>query len=247
MEIRLWTAAERPELISAAETMSTASYPPYMHYDPVALECWSVLYSDRLARYQTIAVDEAGAVAAYGNAVPFVWPEGEDLPDDGWDAVLRGGAADSQGSRRANALSALSIAVSPAHRGSALADRMLQAMKDAAIASGLSALVAPVRPTRKSYYPLQSFDEYCRWRQPDGAPFDPWVRKHWRMGARIVKPAPRSMRIPGTVAEWQEWTGLRFPVSGAYFFEGGLAPLQVDIEVDQALYVEPNLWMQHQL
>lgn len=244
---RLFSTAERPEFRAEAERLSGDAYPEYMQYDTVSAAHWDDLYGEHLARYQTVALDENGVVAALGNSVPFVWRDGEDLPDDGWDAVLRQGVEDACGPRLANALSALSIVVVPGHRGSGLADRMLGAMKAAANANGLRALVAPVRPTRKSSYPLQSFETYCAWQQADGAPFDPWVRKHWRLGATIIKPALRSMTIPGTIAQWQDWTGLRFPVSGYYAFEGGLAPLEVDIERDRAVYVEPNLWMQHKL
>lgn len=246
MTIEFWSLADRPDLLAAAEDLTGALYPVYMQHDTVSNACWSLLYGEHLARYQTIATDE-GVVIAYGNSVPFFWPEGQELPDDGWDAVLRDGTAGAEGERRANALSALSIVVAPSHRGSALADRMLEAMKAAARANGLEALVAPVRPTRKADYPLQSFEDYCSWQTPDGAPFDPWVRKHWRLGARILKAAPRSMVIPGTLAQWQDWAGLRFPVSGKYAFAGGLAPLDVDVEGDSAVYVEPNLWMQHQI
>ena len=247
MSIQLLSAAARPDLLPAAGALTAALYPPYMQHDTVSNWAWEALYEPQLAAYQTIAIDEAGDVVALGNAVPFLWADGTELPDEGWDAVLGGGVSDMRAGRKANALSALSIVVAPSQRGSDLAERMLGAMKAAARANGLDALVAPVRPTRKAQYPLHSFAQYCGWQLPDGAPFDPWVRKHWRLGARIVKVAPRSMVIPGTLAQWQEWTGLRFPQSGEYAFDGGLAPLSVDVERDQAVYVEPNLWMQHQL
>ena len=57
-------------------------------------------------------------------------------------------------------------------------------------------------------------DVYARWTTPEGLPFDPWLRVHARAGARIVKVCPESMIIPGTVAEWEEWTEMRFPASG---------------------------------
>jgi hypothetical protein len=47
------------------------------------------------------------------------------------------------------------------------------------------------------------------------------------------------------VAEWEAWTGLALPDSGAYVFPDGLAPLRVDREADRATYWEPNVWMVH--
>jgi hypothetical protein len=85
------------------------------------------------------------------------------------------------------------------------------------------------------------------WRRPDGTHLDPWLRTHERVGAPIVKVAPESMRVLGTVAEWEEWAGMTFPETGSYVVPGALVPIEVDRERDQGLYVEPNVWMVHSL
>ena len=56
---------------------------------------------------------------------------------------------------------------------------------------------------------------------------------------------PRSLRITGTVAEWEEWTETPFPESGTYVFPHCLAPLEVDREADLGAYWEPNVWVRH--
>jgi hypothetical protein len=53
------------------------------------------------------------------------------------------------------------------------------------------------------------------------------------------------MRITGSVADWERWTGLPLPESGSYVFPHGLAPLAVDREAGAAEYWEPNVWMVH--
>lgn len=68
---------------------------------------------------------------------------------------------------------------------------------------------------------------YVNWTKASGAPFDPWLRTHWRFGARIVKEAPQSMRVRGTVAGWESWTGLKFLESGPYIAPGALEPVQI--------------------
>lgn len=98
---------------------------------------------------------------------------------------------------------------------------------------------------RKASYPLTSFDEYMTWTNADGAPFDPWVRKHVHLGARIAKLAYRSMVVSASLPQWTEWTGLRFPVSGGYHVEGGLAPIIVDRTANTGLYEEPSIWLRH--
>ena len=97
---------------------------------------------------------------------------------------------------------------------------------------GLDALIAPVRPTWKHRYPLTSIDRYIEWRRADGELLDPWLRAHERMGAEILAVAPESMTIPGTIASWEEWTGMAFPDSGDYVVPGALVPVSVDRERD---------------
>jgi hypothetical protein len=71
------------------------------------------------------------------------------------------------------------------------------------------------------------------------------MRVHERLGGQVLKPEPRSLRITGTVAEWESWTELAFPESGAYVFPNGLATVAIDCEADRGSYWEPNVWMRH--
>jgi hypothetical protein len=79
----------------------------------------------------------------------------------------------------------------------------------------------------------------------DGLPLDPWLRVHRRLGARFLEVAPESMVIAGTISEWEEWTGMGFPESGAYVVQGALQPVEMDLERDLGVYREPNVWMRH--
>jgi hypothetical protein len=56
---------------------------------------------------------------------------------------------------------------------------------------------------------------------------------------------PHSLRITATVAEWEQWTGMRFPGDGAYTFPAGLAPIEIDHATDTGTYWEPNVWIVH--
>jgi hypothetical protein len=55
--------------------------------------------------------------------------------------------------------------------------------------------------------------------------------------------APQSMRIEAPVADWQEWTAMRFPEDGDYVVPGMLAPLHVQSGI--GVHVEPNVWIRH--
>jgi hypothetical protein len=102
----------------------------------------------------------------------------------------------------------------------------VRAMADIARRQGLDALIAPVRPSWKERYPLVPIERYACWRRPDGRLFDPWMRVHERLGAAVLKPEPRSLRITGITAEWESWTGMAFPDSGDYSDNGWTWPDQ---------------------
>ena len=236
----------RPDLASALDTPEfRALWPEFMMHDPIA----DLRFNDEaFARWLDFAFAildpaEAGRVVGRSFSVPFLYT-GE-LPDSGWDGVIRMAHLDAAAGRAPNALSALEITLMPGHRGQGRSAMIVQAMRRHAEARGLSHLFAPVRPTAKSREPFLPMADYLARRTAEGFSVDPWVRTHERIGGRIIKIAPTSMVIPGTLAEWRSWTGLPLTQSGAVAIEGGLSPLLVSVEQDSAVYVEPNVWIEH--
>lgn len=51
--------------------------------------------------------------------------------------------------------------------------------------------------------------------------------------------------ITGTVAQWEEWTGMSFPESGEYVVPGALQPITINREQDVGTYSDPNIWIRH--
>ncbi len=51
------------------------------------------------------------------------------------------------------------------------------------------------------------------------------------------------MRIEGTVADWEGWTGLAFAADGDYVVPGALVPVR--FTGGTGVYLEPNIWMRH--
>jgi hypothetical protein len=124
---------------------------------------------------------------------------------------------------------------------------MVETMRAIGRSKGFKYLVAPVRPSQKSQYPLISIDDYIQWTNEEGLPFDAWLRVHARMGARIIKPCHEAMTIPGSRADWEAWTGMKFPQTGQYVIPGALNPVEINAEEDKGLYIEPNVWMAHEI
>jgi hypothetical protein len=144
-----------------------------------------------------------------------------------------------------NALVGLSVAVVPEYRSRRVSQAVVLAIKSLALRYRLSGPVIPVRPILKSLYPTIPMSRYVYWQDDNGDPFDPWIRVHWRLGARIARVAPRSMVITGSVSEWEQWTEMKFPESGSYVIPGALCPVTIDLEEDSGIYVEPNVWMSY--
>ena len=187
---------------------------------------------------------EGDELLARARAIPIRWDGTlEDLPV-GIDGAIERGFEEGGG---ANVLCAMLIAIPKPKQGGGVSRDALRAMVEIARSHGLEALIAPVRPTWKERYPLVAIERYAQWRRADGLPFDPWIRIHERVGGAILYPEPRSLRITGTVAEWEEWVELPFPESGEYVFPGGLATVDIDRENDVGRYWEPNVWMRHEV
>jgi GNAT superfamily N-acetyltransferase len=215
-----------------------------MYHDPV-LERLFGRVIDEDAEFHFYAWDEEREeVVGVGNAVPASWDgDAANLPDGGVDAVVEGRFA--EGAPAPTVLCALQILIAPECRGQGLSSRMIRRMTEIGRDHDHNTLIAPVRPTLKHRYPLTPMERYIGWRRPDGTHFDPWLRTHERLGAEIAKVAPRSMRVPGSVGEWEEWTEMTFPETGAHVVADALVPVEIDRERDEGLYVEPNVWMVH--
>ena len=242
--LEAFTAAERPDLWEQvrAEDPFADVWPEYNNHGNATSRYFGVLFP-RYAHLQALFCDRRSSrVIARARTIPFRWDGTlEDLPA-GIDAVgLR--AVDEPDSP--TALSALAAEVDGAYQGSGLSRFLLQAMAALARHAGLSHLVAPVRPSWKYRYPLIPIEHYASWRRDDGLPFDPWLRVHARLGARVLRPEAHSLHINARVSDWESWTGLSLPSDGDYVIPGGLAPVTVHEGVGD--YWEPNVWMLHEL
>ncbi len=244
MGTTLHTAAERPDLwergIDSADV-----WPEYNLHGDVLNRFWPHL-DEELADFQFVLYDdEADAVVAEGHTGPLWWDGDDATLPVGIDAALEEVFARARAGEPVNTLCALAAETPRTGRARGMAGQLLGAMSELARRHGLARVIAPVRPSTKHLYPITPIERYVTWRRADGQLLDPWMRIHERLGARVSTPLPESLRITGTVAEWEAWTKMAFPESGTYVFPEGLAPLEVDREADRGAYWEPNVWMIH--
>ena len=244
MALQFPTRAEQPGRLPHAASLRERVWPEFLYHDPVLERLFDRVIGEDAEFHFYVWDDEREEVVGAGNAVPASWDgDAASLPDGGVDAVVE--ARFAEGAPTATVLCALQIVIARECRAKGLSGRMIQRMAEIGRDHGLDTLIAPVRPNLKHRYPLAPMERYISWRRPDGTHLDPWLRTHERLGAKIVKVAPKSMRVPGSVGDWEEWAEMTFPETGGYVVPGALVPVEIDRERDEGLYEEPNVWMVH--
>src|SRR6188472_1720992 len=171
MTLHIVTLRERPDLRAAifADAMQGALWPEFMRHDPVADLYFGQAALERYLDFVLMGLQD-GEVVARAFSVPFCFgieSRGE-LPDAGWDAVIRWAHEDHLAGRKPNAVSALEISLLPRLRGGGHSRTMLTAMKQNARARGFADLYAPLRPNQKHLQPHVPMAEYVRQMRPDG-------------------------------------------------------------------------------
>jgi hypothetical protein len=238
------TLRQRPDLEDQVAALHDQAWDAFLEGAP--WNHWDELF-DELAEFQILLRDPDDVVIGLGHTVPFVWDHTErDLPGMLDDIIARA-LDDRHHGRRPTAFSALAAIVPSSHQNRGLSSAVLRGMLALAGQHHVDTLVAPVGPTYKHLYPLIPMERYVRWTREDGSPFDPWIRVHWRLGAEQLCVAPRTAVARGTVRQWEDWTGMRFPETGLYVVPGALQPVVIDRERDRGRYEDPGIWMRHRV
>ncbi|HEU4348606.1 MAG TPA: N-acetyltransferase [Actinoplanes sp.] len=248
MELDITTIAERPDRQELWNQLN-GHWPRFMTNDPTGAFYYGYL-TDHFPQHCLLAVDAAtGVPVAKAHSVPLSYADdiAGGLPEDGWDWAVRRSVHDRLRGTEPVIASAIEILILPDLRGGGLSGRMLSAMRDNVAKLGFRDLIAPVRPTGKHTQITTPIDEYAYALRDDGLPVDPWLRVHARAGGRIVNVAHTSMVIAGALDQWREWTGLPFDVTGPVAVPQALVPVHCDVVQNQAVYVEPNVWVHHRI
>ena len=244
-DMRIGSLADDPGLQQQMETLTDRAWPPFLYHAPLPGKYWNTIHAT-FPEFQRLFFDGDRLIAC-ANMVPLRYDGAfEDLPPGGleWGQTA---AVEGAGSGLVpNVAMGFQIVIAPQYRGGGISPLAVVEMKRVAAAAGLTHVILPVRPVWKERHPEIPMQDYIGWHRADGLPVDPWLRVHIRLGARMVGPCPASTIVPGRLADWREWTGLTFPVTGRYPIPGGLDLLNVDLEADHGVYTEPNVWMVHE-
>lgn len=242
MSYSVYRLSDRPELQEQVDQLGKEAWPTFFRYGDA--RHWKHLFTT-FAEFQILICDGPGKLIALGHIVPLVWNGTvADLPAKIDEIIIRALEA-REYQQDPNTVSALAAIVAKQYQGQGLSAAIVREMRAVAAEIGCTSLIAPVRPTWKSRYPLISLEQYVTWTRADGASFDPWLRVHWRMGAKQLQVAPNTLTVTASVAQWEEWTGLPMPGSGEYVIPGALQPVVIDRARDIGVYEDPNVWMEH--
>ena len=242
MQYRVETLKNSTGYLEKVRTLNKKSWPEFLLYGDTP--SWERMY-DELSEFVLLLIDSDDTLAGAGFTVAVSWNENpDDLPASIESIIVNG--LETRG-KAPNTLMAIAAVVDKGYRGQSLSAELLKQMRQLARHHGLQKLLVPVRPTWKARYPLQRIESYAGWRRADGLFYDPWLRTHERLGAKLIKCVESTYKVEGSIEDWQNWTGMIFPETGRYIVEGALQPVEIDIESDVGIYHDPNVWMQHKV
>lgn len=238
----------RSDLIPDIQRFTRRLSRPYLglaeNYDD-----WKYVYAlwEDFPANQFVVLAESDQIVAVANSIPFFWDEDVDaLKLNGFSWVIRKGFEDRKLGVSPNAASMLLIGIDHEYRSKHLSRFVLKHMKDSLWASGVDNVLGPLRPSLKGQYPLIPMDDYVTWTNPNGEPFDPWLRTHTRQGAQIVAVCNASSQMRDCVEAWETRTGIQMPTTGQYLVPDMLSPLSIDRERDLGVYTEANVWIRYE-
>lgn len=241
-DIQTFSLAERPDLLPAFLNLDIP-WPAFVEPTRLLVD-WGI---HAHAEHQLIILDGDTPIARSAS-LPLQWDgDPENLPRRGWDGAIEQSATDTYNGAELNTLCALEAGIATGHTGRGLSQAVFTALRDHARKAGFEHFIAPVRPSGKTQHPEMPIEDYIELRRDDGQRADNWLRIHERIGGRIIALSPTSMAITAPLDTWRTWTGEAFTTTGLTTVTGGIAPVFVHADLDYAAYIEPNVWVRHQL
>lgn len=222
--------------------LTRSNWSPIIQPSGTGDEFWNKLFKyfpDHQLFYETVEGEWLG----FANTIPVRYDGPlNDLPEEGWDWLLEQGIKCFEKGISPNTLGGLQIGVNPKFRGNGWSKKILDSAKQSMYIYGYKQFILPIRPTLKDQHPEVPMEEYMTWKK-NGKIYDPWIRTHLNAGAEIIKVCHKAMTVSGSLNDWEHWTGKTFNESGEYAIEGGLSLVEIDVNKNSGLYLEPNIWI----
>ena len=241
---RVVTWGERFDLYPEADEILCSAWPEFMLNNKPVNDKWEA-FVEQFKDIQLMLMNENEILAIINTQTIRIDMPLQQLPDEGWEWGFLTALENKAAGIEPNYLLGFQVVVNPNHQGKGLAQTAVLEMQSLSKRLGLQGVLIALRPNLKAKFPLLSMEDYLRCKTPNGESYDPWIRIHERLGGELIRICPKAYSIEGTVKEWQQWTQQEFPCSGEYLVEGGLNPIQIDLDSDHGKYTEPNVWLIH--
>lgn len=243
--LKVYDHTQRPDLAEEVERFSDLW--PKLVFRPEAGRQFLSVLTEHFPQFVLYICDPDDLMVAVAVGVPLAWDENPASLPKGWTSILEKALDDQSQQQPSRILCALTGSMMKELEERQLFKYTLRAIKAVAARHQLSAVLAPVRPERKSDYPLIPIEQYVEWKNEDGSLFDPALRLHANEQASVLAIELQGAKVFGTVEEWESRFRLPFPDSGQYIVPGALTPITINRTNNTGLYVEPVVWMLHDL
>lgn len=246
MSYEVVTFKERPDLYDLQQNICGKAFPEFLYYSEIAAKTWEKMIT-YYKEYQLLFLHDGKIVCVF-NCMPMNLDiTDEELPEEAFNWGLEKGIKDFEDGKEINAALGVQIIIPSEYQGKGISSIAVVEIKKICAQKGIKKLIIPIRPTLKSKYPINDMDNYINWKNVKGLPFDPWLRVHVKQKGKIIRTCKSAVEIKGTIKQWEGWTNMKFPESGWYVVKGALCPIKIDTEKNLGIYIEPNVWVSHEI
>ncbi|WP_298538884.1 GNAT family N-acetyltransferase [uncultured Aquimarina sp.] len=204
-------------------------------------------YWSRLEEYfpntQLFMIREDNKLIGFMNIVPIFWDQPfTELPEEGWDWLVKKGISDFESGIQPNSLGGLQIVVTQEFQGQGFSKLLIARAKKVKEDLGHKNFIIPIRPILKYKFPEMKMKNYMSL-QENGKIMDPWIRTHLESGAKIIKVCEKSMNVIGDIHFWENLLDIKIIKSGTYMVDGALNLIKIDVKNNFGEYKEENIWI----
>ena len=160
-----------------------AAFPRILFKSEVVKYCWTII-ENYFPDFQRFLINVNGDLIGFINTIPVYWDKPlSDLPDDGWDWLVKKGIQDYELGIECNTLGGLQMIVCKDHQEKGYSKLLINEGKKIKDRFGYKNFILPIRPTLKSKYPEVDMNDYINYKKEDKI-YDPWIRTHLSSGSK---------------------------------------------------------------
>lgn len=220
------------------------AFPPILQHSKVFAQYWKHI-EQYFPEQQLFLVNSDQQLIGFFNTIPFHFDQPlTDLPNNGWDWMVKKGIHDFESGQSPNALGGLQVIITKEFLGKGYSKVIIQEGKQRLKANGIQRLIIPIRPIFKHQFPHMEMKEYMAMTQ-EGQIYDPWIRTHLKGGAEILKVCSHSMHVEGDLKFWEALQEKSIFQTGEHLIKGALNPVYIDVQKNYGEYWEENIWIHY--